>query len=646
MDWIKYYSKYDMTCDMYIRKIIKIANRYEDNYFDEENINKILEYLNIIKFCSVEEIKNIITIETEGKIENVLKSIKMRIGQFISSSKTGNFLSLIEDVELSYKEDYWEFVEKYNIYECIDKSDFELFLKDTSFHFFVILKFKKTVNYFDEILRKHMLEVDTSAEVLLHKYFYKENGKGEVAYLPPSLNENDVERIILNFIESSLPNINQLEMIINYPSNSELRITDRLKLKAKRRYNSEVDKIFDSNSGFEMGVTIKYAPNQVEAVIYNHNGLVSECSVSRSWIEDNLDFNTLWNNFIYIFEFFDKQMRLNLVSKSSEIGTIEGLTRINSKFLYNNFSSFKHKDMMSIVQINSYVHILTTYQIRLENMIEWFFVEYLVQEFEISNFIVNMPTNASSNFEKCRAILPEIDRILKQYRLFLEDGAIDQELLQVSSSHIFFKDCKSCVDKKYVYPLKGIFDSASFLLFSDQSTIFYLPKIKDKYKNFYQLLLNENIKLNDFQDYQINRINWLIENHFIYEDNDGYMKFKNKNRIILFADLYYNEVISYWNCNSKLREEIDILIREEVLISDSKLFTEGEQDYLDYHLNKSKFSNSLDLRNSYLHGTHTNDDEMHRINYLVFLKLIVIIIVKINDDLSIREKSLGELVKN
>ena len=67
------------------------------------------------------------------------------------------------------------------------------------------------------------------------------------------------------------------------------------------------------------------------------------------------------------------------------------------------------------------------------------FNQYLSKEFGINNFIVRMPTTVSSDFEKCRAILPEIDSILKQYKLYLEDGEIDQELLQVSSSHMFLK---------------------------------------------------------------------------------------------------------------------------------------------------------------------------------------------------------------
>jgi len=635
MEKIRFYTEHDMTSGMNIRNIIEFVNQYNDN-IDEDDINKILEYLNIIKFYGVEDFKNEIVTETEGRINDVIRTIKRRIGEFIGIHKSDKFLNQYEATDISYKGDFCELVDKYNIYKHIEKPDFEYFLQNSNLHYSVILQYLKTVNYFDEVLRNHMLRDNTGAEVLLRKYIYDEDVKRNEIFLPQSLTEEDKEKIILNYIDSEHPNINQIEMIINFPSSSELKIGDRLKLKAKRRYKEEVEKIFDGNIGIETGVTIKYPANQEEDVIYSRNGMVSECSVSQSWIENNLDFNTLWNNFIYIFEFFDVQIRLNLVSKSNEIGVFEKFAKSYSKHLYKDTSVFKHKDMMSTIQIHSYVQVLNNYQIRLEDMVEWFFKEYLLKEFGINNYIVKMPTNASSNSEKCRAILPEIDSILKQFKLYLEDGTIDQELLQVSSSHMFFKDCISSVELKYVYPVKGILDTASNLLFSDQSLIFHLPKFREKYNNFYNLIMNEKIKLNDFKKYQIKHIEWLIENKFIYEYEDGYLKFVNHNRIIIFADLYYNEVISYWNYYPKLRDEIDTLIIENVLNIDNRLFTKGEQDYLDYHLNKAKFSNSLDLRNSYLHGTQTNDEELQKMNYLIFLKLFVIIIVKINDDLCIR----------
>ena len=57
-----------------------------------------------------------------------------------------------------------------------------------------------------------------------------------------------------------------------------------------------------------------------------------------------------------------------------------------------------------------------------------------------------------------------------------------------------------------------------------------------------------------------------------------------------------------------------------------------------YYLNKSEFNNGLDLRNKYIHGTQPSSDdaeEKHRYNYMIFLKLFILLIIKINDDLCI-----------
>ncbi|GMR63945.1 hypothetical protein [Bacillus sp. MN7755] len=640
MERIKFYSEYDMTYRMSLTKIVELISNF-DASSNEENINIILEYHNIIKFYGIENFKSIMIAETEGKINDVIKVLRSKIGKFINNYKSGGFLKLYEDIDIEYIDDFFELIEMYSIYNHISEDDFKEFLHGDDIHYSMILQFKKIVNKFGETLRINMLQDKNGAKILLRKYIDNEGGGERSIYLPPTLTEEDKEKILVNYIESDSPHINRLELIVNFPSKSELKVKDRIKVKAKRRYEKEKEKIFEGTNVVKtkMGVAVKYPINQEEAVIYRTNNMLKECSVSRRWIEENLDFSTLWNNFIYIFNFFDEQMRLSLVSKSSEITTFERIIRNSSKHLYKKSSKFIQKDMMSTAQITSYIQELKSYQIRLEEMIEWFFKDYLSKEFGINSFIVKMPTSVSTDLEKCRAILPEIDRILKQYELYLEEGEIDEELLQISSSHMFFKDCESCNNRKYVYPTEEVFNTVVFLLFSSQSSIFYIPKLHIQYKNFYELLRFEKVKLEDFREYQVERIDWLIKNKYIDEDRNGYLKFVNHNKVILLADLYFNEVISYWNYPSELRDEIDILINEGMVAIDNKLFTKSEQDYFDYHLNKSKFSNSLDLRNSYIHGTQTNDDELHRVNYLIFLKLIVIIIIKINDDLCIRDFS-------
>ena len=92
-----------------------------------------------------------------------------------------------------------------------------------------------------------------------------------------------------------------------------------------------------------------------------------------------------------------------------------------------------------------------------------------------------------------------------------------------------------------------------------------------------------------------------------------------------------NGVISYWKLNEKQRKEIDALVQKGILRFESTLFSKPEQDYLNYCLNKSEFVNSLDLRNMYGHGTQPfGDEDVHHSNYIRFLKLFVLIIIKIN----------------
>lgn len=64
----------------------------------------------------------------------------------------------------------------------------------------------------------------------------------------------------------------------------------------------------------------------------------------------------------------------------------------------------------------------------------------------------------------------------------------------------------------------------------------------------------------------------------------------------------------------------------------STLFTEPERDYLNYMLNKSEFSDGLDLRNKYIHSTYPQDEEEQKKDYITLLKLMILVITKINDE--------------
>lgn len=291
--------------------------------------------------------------------------------------------------------------------------------------------------------------------------------------------------------------------------------------------------------------------------------------------------------------------------------------------------------MMSNAKVISYCKVLNILEIQIEEMIEWFFNKYLNKEFDINNFIVKMPGNELSFFEKCRIILPEIDRIFKQYEMLVTEGAIDQELIQISSSSIKIDCIKSFNNNKYVYSSSELFNKASHLLFSSQSNIIYMHKEERAYQDFVQVIRSKKRKKHDFEKYQLSEIEWLIDNNIVYETEDRFIKFVDEKVIYILKDLYENEVINYWHYPNNLKELIEELNCKNLVTFESSLFSTNEQDYFSYYLNKSKFTNGHDIRNQYLHGTNTNDEAQSERDYYTIIKLFIIIVIKINDDLCI-----------
>jgi hypothetical protein len=634
MECIKFYSEFDLSCSWNLEKIIEKINNGTIEY--EWRIIDVLDFSNVLKYIKIERFSNFIVNETNIDIKTYEKRIKQKIGMFIGRYED-EFIDLYDEIDLYNAEDFFEVFEGYKLYKKIKIEKFRQFLEKKNVHIYNVLKFKRITEYFDEAIKIVLLSNSTNTEIILSKYLNENE-----LILPSSLNEAEILSLIDEYIDSPFININVLRKIITFPVGRGLNISDKVRLHAKRKAKYEEEKLFNDGTGIESGVRISYPKNQDEVVLFNMDGRTADIKVSRNWIEENLDYPTLWNNFIYVYNFVDDKMRLEFDSKRSEMGAIESAIRPKGEHLYNASFSFDFKEMVSNAEIYSYANVLSNFDIRLEEMIEWFFYEYVKKEFQINEFIVKMPSKDASYFEKCRTILPEIDRIFKQYNLLIEEGIIDHELIQISSSSVKNKDIKSFNKKKYVYSSSNWYKTASFLLFSDQSGIFYLPNKEKKYENFLKLIISEKLTRIDFQEYQLQKIQWLFDNKIICESDEGCLEFIDLNVIFILRELYYKEVISFWHYPKNIRELIEKLVNQNFVYFESSLFSKNEQDYFDYILNKSKFTNGHDIRNRYLHGTNSNDEKQYEMDYHLILKLFVIIVIKINDDLSIKEDYIEE----
>lgn len=629
MDRIKFYSEHDMACSWELDKVIERINNHSIER--DWSLNDVIEFYNILKYLQVERFAEYLQEKTGFICDDYLQKIKRKIGQYLSINKA-NIIEQYNEIDFTSTEDYLELIEKYTVYKDVSEPEFISFLKHEHAHIYLVLKYKKIVDHFKSAVRNEILRDSINAETIISKYLEESN-----LYLPQSLTETDLLNLINNYIDSSSVNINVLRKIINFPPGKGLVITDKIKLHAKRKEKEEVERIFSKNTGIKSSVSIRYERGLEGAILRNSNNREVEIVVSRDWIEENMDYQTLWNNFIHLFGIVDSNARLTVASKTHDMSALESAFSPSGNHLYNTSFAFDFREMVTNAELYSYIQVLNVLGIRIEEMIEWFFNDYLLTEFSINNFIVKMPTEVSSYFEKCRTVLPEIDRIFKQYNALIEEGEIDQELIQISSSSTKIKDVKSFVSPKYAYPIGEWYQSASFLLFSDQSSIFYIPEKEEKYKNFLDLVVRDDVKKSEFNAYQIQRMNWLFENGLIAENENGYIKIADVVTIFILKELYYEDVLNYWNYQQDIRDVIDTFDSKGIVTCESSLLTRNEQDYLDFYLNKAKFTNGYDIRNRYLHGTNVNDEKQYESDYYSILKLLIIVILKINDDVCLRD---------
>ena len=166
-----------------------------------------------------------------------------------------------------------------------------------------------------------------------------------------------------------------------------------------------------------------------------------------------------------------------------------------------------------------------------------------------------MPNSGNSFLEKIRMVAPEMEYLIKQYQHYIEDGIIDFELLELSSSPIHFSNIGSKVDYKYAYGDGDKYLRLKYDLFSSQSMLYYLEQFPN-YRNLYKLITKENVNYNLFKIYQMNEIDYLVNQGFLHIDKNNYLKISDQELMFVLQVLYLEDVISFWHYPEKTRNVI------------------------------------------------------------------------------------------
>lgn len=640
MHRIKFHSKEDLSAGYYLKKCEEILRADIKPTYD--NINDVMELYNIQLYIDAKLYLNNWTSQDIVQFEQKVNVFKKIIGRFLSNINDSNINEYCKDLSFEYNNSFWHLIDNRNTYKQFSKTKFIeiLALKPSLIH--LILTNKNLVDYYKTELKNFLLNYKKSAEILLSVYSVKNDILKKKKYVPKNLTIVDKENILSNYVDSEDTNLNYLELIENVKNENDFKLSDKTRLKAKRLFNHKKKELFAKSTAFKYGVNVSFERNLTNIKdAFTDNENIIHYKYSTDFIEDNENPHTLLKNFKYLFEYIDEQNRIALVSKARHISTIEGIFGIEPKQQYKTRISFTLLESTSLAQINGYSNVLDKLEITIEGILQSVFSKFFQEEYNFdSKATISIPNATSSYLEKIRFLTPELESILKQFKLFVEDGTIDFDLIRISSSPTSIKDIPSLNSNKYIYlnEENKKLNYSLYLFFSDQSLLGYVELYQEKnYTSFFELLANENININVFEEYQKNDITYLINDGLLHVDEKGFIIISNFERLYILRDLYENEFASFYHYAEGFREEVLLMVTENLVFFVSSLFSKQEQSYFNYYLNKSEFTNGKDLRNKYVHGSQADPSDLneHAYAYFTYLKLFVLTLLKIDDDLKI-----------
>lgn len=632
MTRIIYYSKGDLAWMHSLEQINNYFNQHK-HVRNPQTIDDVLERQHIIYYLEDGYVYKDWTEQDILHYRALLKDLKKNISQYFDNLTWDHVIDIFDKISFSYTETFWYCVNKHEFLKKIADGQFSVITNKRNFRLEEILYCKKIIGFLNEEIRQCIMSFPKYAEILLDYFEADHDRTQQEKFFPASLTLSDREILISDYLDHDDTHPNYLHLIVNNKDSPHLRISDRIRLKAKRLATRINDELLNSEYAISIKKSACLSEDQEDTkkMILRNDELI--LSYSKKRLSEKTDVDTLLKNFRTIFEYLDFQGCIEFVSKSSNIDGLEHLfMRSKNDFMIS--SSFSESSMEGMMRFEIYKYFLDESNFKLEDIIEEYVNRNLNTQYNIDHFKLHLPGQDTSFLEKIRLIVPEFESLIKQYKLYVEDDIIDFELMQVSTKTSKISSIPSMLEKKYAYPVGDECQKLKHIFFDSHSYLFDYKKYGDRYNSFYDVLRKENININDFDEGRRAYVISLTELGHLKIDEDGYLSFVNRNTFVIIGYLKIYDVISYWYFPKEIRDELDRMNQAGMVKFSDKLFTTAEQEYFDYYLN-NRFSNGLWLRNKYVHATNSHDKVEQETDYKILLKLLILVVLKIEDDLNL-----------
>jgi len=575
---------------------------------------------------------------TENQIlvyKQVIKNALAAMSKFFLGLAPEDLITQIGELEFDNRENFWQLFRYFELHKKHDRQVFIDILSAFPRHIRDILPLAQLVQYYNSEIRAFLLIYDDSGELLLGQYEQKKTDEQSDYHFPKSLSNTDKESIIEAYLDTEEPNLNFVDLALNART---IKLSPKVRLKAKQTSSGITEKILTDNNSYRIGVGASLARDQAEPVIFEQQESGDTIAIYGGEYLDKLRTDMdLFNVFSNLFLYTDEEGLISLVNNDAEMDILEKIF-MQWKNEYQKGIVFEQKSMLSMAQLGIFSHYLKDSERSIESVIKNFVYAFFKEWFGMKNLVFNMPQAELGPAEKIRLIAPELDYLLRQFQNFVSDGAIDHELLRLDSAPIHLSNVQSLVGKKYVFSTHEKIRLLQHWFFDPNSILADRKEDIENRQTVFQTLTTKRTLRSDLEDYQRAYLDRIVEDGFLHIDDKGVIKMVDPVLIFIAGKLRENGFISYWHIAQPFRDAMDRLIDEGYLEVSDRLFTADEISYLNFHLNMKKFSNSKDLRNKYLHGSHERDEKCQEMDYLYFLRTLIVILIKLKDDVVLKRK--------
>lgn len=638
MDEIYYFSTNDLLYAEGFKKAF--------DYLDSQDFQGAIDAIDIVSIYSAIQYsndRNLLNENAQSIIDarqNKIKTAKEALSKYFLHLKQDQFIEdikLLKEKRKKLSQSYIDAFTEFGKLDNLSRDSIEFILNEKLVPIEYVLKNKILCDGYISIIKEFILELGNGIELLTREYDEKDSGIKREKYYLPKFSESEINVLISNYLNWEYCNLNVLRSLIYHKNlKDSYIISPTSKIAIKKKHKELEDELMKNHSVSMGSYGIFINPEQEEFKKYDRKGQDYSISFSGKWIKENKDYPTLLNNLIYMFELVDGNFRFNELETKHKNHALSEIFEAKNKDEYGNMT-FEQMDGLTNTMFYAYFCYLKNLGIKMEDLFDWFSCEYINKEFGIEGFSIKTSIKEEDIKIKCKNLFSEIDGILKSFLIYQKYGFVDPDLYEEETLPNYRNLLSLCKKKYYERNYNSnVFTNILNLLFSDQSLINYIDKDKNA-NSFFELITKQIINYKDFKNHQKSRVDFLLEKEIVIKDSEENIHVKNNVEVVLLKQFYD---VSFLDLNHLSEKQINICekyAKEKYVTVSNTLFSTAEANYLNYYLNNSSYTNALALRNKYEHPKKLTIISQELISdYIKGLKILSLIIIKINDELCIK----------